>query len=282
MNTPDPPTAKLYRIRDWNRHFENNRSRLIQAMSWVPVPNKHDGEGYRTIMAEPDGLMIYGAWHLILQVASKCRTRGILARDDGTPLTARAIALKTGCLEVQAIQRALDFCSSPEVGWIDVVTIENRPKTVEASLQRQVSVTETSGERQEGGNEQNRTEQKGRKEDRETPARAPGADSEIPSEADWLSNAARIGLSPDDAKGLYQKLTATGWKWKGDLILNWKAFQQSCKINSDTGRSQRRNASDRAGIDRNAGTLNAGRSAPATKADTPTSIVRGGRKPCLP
>lgn len=112
----------LYRIRDWEKHFENNRTREIKKMDWVPVKNKHDGEGYLTIMAEPDGIVIYGCWHLILQVASKCDPRGTLLRDSRTPHTARSIALKAGWRREKDVQRALDFCSRAEVGWIEALT----------------------------------------------------------------------------------------------------------------------------------------------------------------
>jgi len=111
-----------YRIKDWEQNFENNRTRDMVKMAWVPVPNKHDGEGFRRIMREKDGISIYGCWHLILQVASKClRERGTLMRDDGTPLDAIAISLKTGWNNEKDIQRALDFCSLPEIAWIEVL-----------------------------------------------------------------------------------------------------------------------------------------------------------------
>lgn len=121
---------KAYRIRDWKKHFENNRTRELKKMDWVPVPNKHDGEGYLTIMGEKDGMIIYAAWHLILQVASKCEPRGTLLRDSGTPHTARSIALKTGCRDENAIQLALDFCSSPQVAWIEVFETNPAPACV--------------------------------------------------------------------------------------------------------------------------------------------------------
>jgi hypothetical protein len=115
-------TMTHYRIRDWDKHFENNRTRDMVKMAWVPVPNKHDGEGFQRIMQEPDGIAIYGCWHLILQVASKVRDRGTLLRDDGTPITPDALAIKTGWRNPKQFERALAFCSLPEVGWIEVVT----------------------------------------------------------------------------------------------------------------------------------------------------------------
>jgi hypothetical protein len=118
---------RVYRIKDWSQHFENNRTKEMVNMRWVPVPNKHDGEGFCTIMSQPDGMVIYAAWHLILQVASKCGTRGTLLRDNGTPHTAQSIAVKTRCNDAQAIQRALDFCSSPQIGWIEALVDNPAP-----------------------------------------------------------------------------------------------------------------------------------------------------------
>lgn len=114
--------STIYRIRDWDKHFENNRTRELKKIDWIPVPNKHDGSGFCAIMAEKDGMLIYAAWHLILQVASKCDPRGTLMRDSRTPHTARTIALKTRCNDPKHIQRALDFCASSEVGWIEALT----------------------------------------------------------------------------------------------------------------------------------------------------------------
>jgi len=114
---------KSYRIKDWDAHFENNRTRDMKEMRWVPVPNKHDGEGYAYIMSLKDGMAVYGAWHIILAVASKCGTRGTLLRDDGTPLQAKSIAIKSRGDE-KIIQKALDICASSEVGWIEALTDE--------------------------------------------------------------------------------------------------------------------------------------------------------------
>ena len=47
------------------------------------------------VMAHDRAAEIYAAWHLILQVSSRCYPRGSLLRDDGTPLTPGALAIKT-------------------------------------------------------------------------------------------------------------------------------------------------------------------------------------------
>ena len=85
----------LYAVANWNELFENNRTREMKVMQWVPVPNKHDGEGFTDLLGQPNGTALYGAWHLILQVASKCKKRGVLLKDTGIPHDAASIAAKT-------------------------------------------------------------------------------------------------------------------------------------------------------------------------------------------
>lgn len=128
-----------YRIKDWDKHFENAASRKLDSLNWVPVPNKHDGEGFRTIITEKDGIIMYGCWHLILQVASKCQPRGSLVRSDGSPHTAKSISIKTGYNNIEAIQRTLDFCSSTEVGWLQCV-INETPTDYQPTTNRLVVV----------------------------------------------------------------------------------------------------------------------------------------------
>jgi hypothetical protein len=86
---------KLYSVANWDKQFENNRSRKVADLSWVAIPNKHDGENYSAIISHPDGATIFAAWVLIVQVASKCQQRGRLVRDNGQPHTASTLALKT-------------------------------------------------------------------------------------------------------------------------------------------------------------------------------------------
>lgn len=107
----------LYSITGWTKHFEKSQSRRVDNVQWVPLPVKHDGLGYRRVMAMKDGMEIYAAWVLIVQVAAKCEKRGVLANDHGKPLTAADIALKTGG-KADAISKALQVLSSEDVGWL--------------------------------------------------------------------------------------------------------------------------------------------------------------------
>jgi hypothetical protein len=109
---------KLYRIADWHRHFETYETKKLDSLKWVAVPNKHDGLGFRSICAERDSIALYGAWVLILQLASKSPKdrRGMLIRGEN-PITARGMSMMTGFPE-KVFERALEFFSKPIIGWI--------------------------------------------------------------------------------------------------------------------------------------------------------------------
>lgn len=122
----------LYTIRDWDKHFETAASRLVKRLSWVAVPNKHDGKSYRRLMRREDGPTLYGAWVLIVQVASKCPTRGVLADGDG-PLTPEDLAVKTDC-PVELFETALKVLASPEIRWIEARHYEDGSSTLIAAM----------------------------------------------------------------------------------------------------------------------------------------------------
>lgn len=72
----------LYAVSEWERHFEKNRTKELKQMTWVPIPNKQDGDGYTELLDHPNGAAHFGAWVALIQVASKCTPRGTLLRDD--------------------------------------------------------------------------------------------------------------------------------------------------------------------------------------------------------
>jgi len=158
-------------------------------MRWVPVPNKHDGEGFQRIMREPDGMVIYGCWHLILQVASKCmRDRGTLLRDDGTPYTADSLSLKTGWRNVADFKRALEFLSSPDVAWIEVVTQEGAGIPQEGAGIPQ--------EPARNGREWNGRERKGREDIKPEPNAGAGAGFDDSVRVEYLDKYEKIRSIP--------------------------------------------------------------------------------------
>jgi hypothetical protein len=126
---PEQNFAKEYRIRDWGKHFENNRTRELKRLDWVPVPNKMDGDGYTDLITRDNGPALFGIWVLMLQLASKCTPRGSLVREscgpDGqmiqVPHTAETISRITRC-PVELVTQTLSACV--EIGWVEITPIE--------------------------------------------------------------------------------------------------------------------------------------------------------------
>ena len=110
---------KIYKIRDWAALFENNRSRTVIELSWVPIPNRHDGENFSLIMAQPDGAKIFSAWILMLQVASRCQPRGTLVRDNKIPHNADSLAMKTRAPK-EWFDLGLNFLEN-NTDWLEIV-----------------------------------------------------------------------------------------------------------------------------------------------------------------
>ena len=130
----------VYRIRDWKRIFENNRTRELKRMEWVPIPNKHDSDGFTALMEKPDAAALYGTWILLVQVASKCEPRGTLIRQPaglphspaglphspaGLPHSPATLSRIIRC-PAELIQRAFEACI--DVGWIEMVETQNLSK----------------------------------------------------------------------------------------------------------------------------------------------------------
>ena len=109
----------IYRIANWEASFETYETKKLTHLKWVPVPNKHDGLGFRRLAAQKNRCELFAAWNLILQVASKGRKdieRGMLIRD-GRPLTPEDLAIMTGFPE-PIFETALEFFSSSVMGWL--------------------------------------------------------------------------------------------------------------------------------------------------------------------
>lgn len=109
----------MLRIVDWELHFENNRTKELKKLAWVPFPNRHDGDGYTELLDHPNGAAHYGAWCALVQVASKCDPRGTLSRDGARPHTAASLARMTKIPETimgEAINRLLQ-----PIKWLEII-----------------------------------------------------------------------------------------------------------------------------------------------------------------
>ena len=104
------------KIVDWETRYENNRTRDLKRMQWVPMPNRHDGDGYTTLLDHPNGAAHFGAWCALVQVASRCDERGALLRHGAGGHDSASLARMTRIPEavwLEVLPRLLS------IGWIE-------------------------------------------------------------------------------------------------------------------------------------------------------------------
>lgn len=116
-----------YRIRDWQRYFENAQSRKLKRLDWVAIPNKTDGEGYTALVDHPNGAAHLGAWYAIVEAASKQTPRGNLPAGIGHDSGGKSQRISRICQSLgrmsrlppkvfeEALPRLVD------IGWIEAV-----------------------------------------------------------------------------------------------------------------------------------------------------------------
>ena len=120
--------AKLYRIRDWNTHYEYNNSKRIRSKKLGLRPCEMKDK-YIWLIALPDGLKIYGAFNAILNLlhSQEPPRDGWLThngRSDGIPYAAKNIAVRTYIKEVKIIDITLGILSSNPFNWFEVTEID--------------------------------------------------------------------------------------------------------------------------------------------------------------
>ncbi len=106
-----------YQVRNWDGNFERAETRKCVRMRWIAIPNKHDGKGFRRIVAHERNTDVFTAWMMIVQVASKMHTRGLLVDEDG-PLTSEDLSLMTGFPE-EIFELAIPVLV--QIGWLKKV-----------------------------------------------------------------------------------------------------------------------------------------------------------------
>lgn len=148
------------RIKDWQIHFENCESKKLKRLSWVPVPNKTNGEGYTDLVDHPDGAAHLGAWLAIIEAASTKEpreNRGLLPDGDGTiPGISRSlgrISRLPGKIFEEVLPRLL------RIGWVeDLHAVQQDTATSGDSPEIAVDPPEVAVTK---GREGNRREQNG-------------------------------------------------------------------------------------------------------------------------
>lgn len=123
----------IYRIKDWNKHYECASTRKVKKFSqYVPVPNRLDGSGYTALVDHPNGAAHYGAWVTLVSIASRCEPRGTLSRSDGRPLDSKTLSRITR-LPQSLFDEVLPRLCSAEIEWMECVQWEHDGSTVAQS-----------------------------------------------------------------------------------------------------------------------------------------------------
>jgi hypothetical protein len=89
---PTPATSSCYAVARWQEHFENNRSRELKALSWLPLPVLVGTDRYEELMDDPAGAIHLGIFTAASMIAARSRPRGFLLRDNGEPHDAKTFA----------------------------------------------------------------------------------------------------------------------------------------------------------------------------------------------
>ncbi|MFY7700492.1 MAG: hypothetical protein ACOVQH_09495 [Burkholderiaceae bacterium] len=129
-------SAVVYKIAKWSTLYENNESRKIKKLQWVPVPIGFDSSGYQALLDHfgERAPALYGTWIGLVAIAANCHDRGILRNSRGIPLTISHLARMTG-FDAGLFSELFAWASSPEVGWLETEpstdVTEQQPKTDE-------------------------------------------------------------------------------------------------------------------------------------------------------
>jgi hypothetical protein len=133
-----------YRIVDWDKNFENNRTRGMKEMQWVPITNRMDGAGYTELVEGPKGAARLGCWIAIVEIASRCPVRGTLVRESGTKVRESGTLLpkdlaRISRLPVDALEDAISKLL--EIQWLEEIPQEGAGKLRESGTKVRESGT---------------------------------------------------------------------------------------------------------------------------------------------
>lgn len=117
----------LFKIKDWDRSFENSDTRKLKHLAWTPVTTKLAGKSYARIVAHPRACEILAAFEAMRKVAANAPRRGYLEDHDG-PLDADDLSAITR-LPVEAFEIAFEVLVSERISWLEVENRENPPKS---------------------------------------------------------------------------------------------------------------------------------------------------------
>jgi hypothetical protein len=119
MADEDAAPKTFYRIRDWDKLYENSQSRPIKDLPWVKTQIVVGTDEYLELQSDPEGMAHFGCWNALVQLAARCHPRGSLLRYDAKPHTIETLARNCG-VTVATLERAIfRLCS---IGWVEQVS----------------------------------------------------------------------------------------------------------------------------------------------------------------
>lgn len=193
-------TATLLRVHDWERLYENNRSREMKRTNWFPMPNDLSADSYVELLAHSAGAAHLGVWTAVLMVASRAKPRGCLTREDGRPHTTESLARVMRLPEQlvkDAIQRLL------EIGLLEGLNNKFRRAKGLSSHSTASRPHSPAGESQEGASEGNGTEhhhQEEKRKEKEQQRKEPDGTERAGEGSTTEHSNARSGVGPDFPK----------------------------------------------------------------------------------
>lgn len=205
---------KLYKIRNWDALYENNRTRELKKLDWFPMPNKQDGDGYTAIMEHKDGAAILGAFIACVQIASRCDPRGTLARDGQKPHSASSLSRMSRIPEA-LVQRALDVLSGDEVNWLEIIEVTTNPA---AGCEIPAPACEIPAPKCLEGKGREGNEGKGNGADAPV---CPSFKFSKPTVEELKLQADKIGLPHTEVEKFLNHYESVGWKVGKSLMKSW-------------------------------------------------------------
>lgn len=143
----------VWRIKDWDRSYENSESRKLRKLSRVYCPNSFETRGFRHLCVLPDDVKVpvMAAFKLIQAVASKCDPRGSLVAPDGTPYTSTDIAIITG-FPKRIFDLAFETLSDPGLGimWMESLVSVAKNREILPTLREVPGSSGLEGKGREG------------------------------------------------------------------------------------------------------------------------------------
>jgi hypothetical protein len=107
----------LYYIHAWDKTFEKAQTRKIKSpMPWVAMPTDHQSREYRRILRYQSAPSVLGVWCMVVQLAARMPTRGILADSHG-PLDVEDIADEIG-FDPEIVEQAFEVLMHPRIKWL--------------------------------------------------------------------------------------------------------------------------------------------------------------------